>query len=86
MLCGLSYLQGLFSRGNRSGSSDCVGDASQRALGNNHLSAGPPPGKIEDREADPYAALSEVACPPPIENPDERRLYQKHYLEDRDGI
>ena len=87
MLCGLSYLQESFSRGKRNGSSDGVGNASEKhALGNHHLSASPPPSKDEDREADRYAALSEVACPPPVENPDERRLYQKHYLEDRDGI
>lgn len=86
MLCGLYYLKGLFSRGNRNGSSDGVDDTSQHALGNQHHSARPPPGKDDDRQANPYAELSEVACSPPDENQGERRLYQRHYYGDRDSM
>ena len=86
MACGLSYLKRFFRRRVRDGSSNAVGGPPQKAIGAHHHSASPPSVEEKDEEAEPFAELSEVACPPPIANPDERRLYKKEFLEDRNVL
>ena len=89
MLCGLSDLKRLFRRRSRNGSSNVVGDTSDNTIGTHNSSSRPPSLKDEAEEAkeaeevNPFGALSEIACAPPVENPEENNLYRRHFLEDR---
>ena len=89
MLCGLSHLKQLFRRRSHNGSSNVTDDTSANTIGTHNTSPEPLSLKNEAEEAkeveeaNPFSALSEIACAAPVENPKEENLYQRHFLEDR---
>ena len=92
MLCGLSHLKRLFRRRSRNECRNVIGDTSENTICTRNYSPEPPSLKDEAEEAkeveeaNPFSALSEIACAAPVENPEEDNLYRRHFLEDRHRI